>query len=156
MSFSPLETAEGGEFAGCRQLSVFLENRVGQLLRLTRLLDTEQVRILGLSVEGTVDCAIVRMIVSDPDLARDLFVRQGFAISECDMLVVELPEGRRAIMTICAALIGAEVNINYVYPVWADVKHGQALAVQVDNLAQAVTVLNERGFRIISQSELAG
>ncbi len=154
MDFGPLETAEGSEFSGCRQLSVFLENRLGQLLRLTRLLEHESIRILGLSVEGTIDCAIVRMIVNDPDGAREMFVQNRFAVAECDMLVVELPAGRRGIMAISAALIAGEVNINYLYPIWSDVTHGQGLAIQVDNLPLATQVLSEKNFRLLEQEEL--
>ncbi|MGE3182794.1 MAG: acetolactate synthase [Phycisphaerae bacterium] len=156
MSFNPLETAEGSDFPGCRQLSIFLENRVGQLLRLTRLLEEEDIRILGLSVDAAVDYAIVRMVVSDPDAAQDTFVQNGFAVSDCELLIVELPANRRGILNVCAALISAEVNINYVYPIWSDSSHGQAIAVQVDNLGQASTVLHEKGFRVVSPSELRG
>lgn len=156
MSFNPFETAEGSEFPGCRQLSIFLENRLGQLLRLCRLLEGDEIRILGLSVDAAVDYAIVRMVVSDPDAAQDIFTEHGFAVSDCELLIVELPENRRGILTVCAALISAEVNINYVYPIWSDESHGQALAVQVDNLGQATTVLTEEGFRVVSPSELRG
>jgi hypothetical protein len=155
MSVNPLETAEGGDFAGCRQLSVFLENRIGQLLRLTRLLEGGDVRIVGLSVEGTVDCAICRMIVNDPDAAREMFADAGFAVSECDMLLVQLPPGRQGMLTVCAALIGAEVNMNYLYPVWGSPRlDGHFLAIQVDNLPLAAQVLHEKGFHVVSQNEL--
>lgn len=155
MSSIPLETAQGGDFEGCRQLSVFLENRVGQLLRLTRLLEGAEICILGLSVEGTVDCAIVRMIVDDPDLAREMFTDAGFAVSECDILLVQLPAGRRGILTVCAALIGAELNMNYLYPVWGSEElEGQFLAIQVDNLSMAAHVLHKRNFRVVAQSDL--
>lgn len=155
MSFNPMETAHGSEYSGCRQLSIFLENRVGQLLRLTRLLEGQDVRILGLSVEGTVDCAIVRMVVNDPDLARDLFAQAGFAVSECDLLVVEVPQTRQGILTICSALIGAELNMNYLYPIWSETSsEGRFLAIQVDNLPLAALVLHEKGFNVLAQSEL--
>ncbi|MDX2199888.1 MAG: acetolactate synthase [Phycisphaerae bacterium] len=153
-SVNPLETAHGGDFAGVRQLSIFVENRVGQLLRMTKLLETERVRILGLSVDGKVDCAIVRMIVSDPDAATQMFAESGFPVSECEMLVVGLPQGRRGIMAICAALIGAEININYLYPLWADEDRPQSLAIQCENLPLAATVLREKSFTVLTQSDI--
>ena len=153
-SVNPLETAHGGDFAGVRQLSIFLENRVGQLLRLTKLLESERVRILGVSVDGKVDCAIARMIVNDPDTATQMFADSGFPVSECEMLVVELPVGRRGMMAICAALIGAEININFLYPLWADEERPQSLAIQCDNLPLAATVLREKGFTVLSQNDI--
>lgn len=155
MSIEPLETAEGAEYPGCHQLSVFLENRLGQLLRLTRVLESENVSILGLCVEGTIDCAIVRLLVDQPDLARRLFTDAGFAVSESEILVVELPAGSRGIATVSSALIAGEVNINYLYPVWAAGEwHGPCLAIQVDNIVQAASVLRGKRLRVLSQDEL--
>lgn len=153
MQKDPIETAEGSDSPACRQLSVFLENRVGQLLRLTRLFEAEPLSILALSVEGSIDCAIVRLLVNEPDLAHDMLTDNGFAVTETEVLVVELPPGRRGILAVCAALISGEVNINYLYPLLG---HDRAacMAIQVDNLALAGAVLAARRFRVLAQSEL--
>lgn len=154
MSIEPLETAEGSGFNGCRQLSVFLENRVGQLLRLTRLLDGSDVRILALSVEGSIDCAIIRLLVDEPDSARELISQAGFAVAEGEVVVVEVPPGKRGILAICQALISGEVNIHYTYPLLASRGSEPSLAIQVDNLSLAVTVLKGRKFRVLDQTDL--
>ena len=79
MSMQPFEVAEGGEYIGVCQLSVFLENRLGQLHRLIRILEGADVRILALSIVHSVDCAIVRLLVDDPALA-------GAAADRVDLL----------------------------------------------------------------------
>lgn len=154
MSIEPLETAEGSDFQGCRQLSVFLENRIGQLLGLTRILDGFDVRILALSVEGSIDCAIVRLLVDDPDTARSRVADAGFAVAESEVIVVELPPGNRGILTVCRALISGEVNIHYTYPLLSATDKPAALAIQVDNLPHAVRVLRSEKFRVLEQRDL--
>ena len=154
MSIEPLETAEGSDHPYCRQLSVFLENRVGQLLRIARLLEDEPVHILGLSVDAAADCAIVRLLVDDPDLARQVLADARFALSESEILVIPLPPGKHGILTVCTALIAGEININYVYTVWATSERQPCLAIQVDDLQSAVTVLRSKKFRVLDQSEL--
>lgn len=154
MNTEPLDTLEGSGYPTCQQLSVFLENRVGQLLRLTRVLDAEEIRILALSVEGSVDCAIVRMIVNDPDTATSLMSDAGFAVASTEVLVVELPAGKRGILSVCAALISGEVNINYTYPILGQSDRGPCLAIQVDNLTLAVNVLSRKKFVVLDQHEL--
>jgi hypothetical protein len=156
MALEPLDTAEGAHYNGCMQLSIFLENRVGQLLRLTRLFDGEPIHILGLSVANAVDCAIVRMMVDDPDAAYRLLIDHGFPISPTDVVVVALPPGPRGIMTISRALITSEVNINYLYPLIASHHVPASLAIQVDNITQAATALTKCKFRVIDHDELAG
>lgn len=154
METVPHETAEGGDFPCCRQLSVFLENRLGQLLRITRVLEEEPIYILGMAVEGTVDCAILRLLINDPDTARRVFSEHSFALTESDILVVELPPGPRGIMTVCAALICGEININYCYTVWPSHQRGHCLAIQVDQPANAVAVLRARKFTVLDQHDL--
>jgi hypothetical protein len=154
MALEPLDTAEGSGFPLSRQLSVFLENRVGELLRLTRLFDDEQVAILAVSVEGSVDCAIVRLMVNEPDLAHQMLSDIGFATTETEVLIVELPHGRRGILTVCAALIAAEVNINYLYPLLPGSQGRNCMAIQVDNPTSAVSVLSAKKFRVLDQHEL--
>jgi hypothetical protein len=154
MNVEPLKTADGAEHPYCRQLSVFLENRVGQLLRIVRLLEDEPVHILGLSVDASVDCAILRLLVDDPDLAHQILSDARFALSESEILVVPLPAGNRGILTVCSALIAGEVNINYVYTVWAMTDRQPCLAIQVDDVQNATRVLRTKDFRILDQSEL--
>lgn len=154
MAIEPLDTAHAGDFVGCQQLSVFLENRLGQLLRLTRVFDGQDVSILGLSVESGVDCAIVRMMVDDPDAAYQMLTDVGFAVSTCEVLVVELPPGKRGIMTIAHALIAGEVNINYIYPLIAADARPACMAIHVDNLALGADTLIKQRFRVLDQNEL--
>jgi hypothetical protein len=154
MNVEPFKTAEGSEHPYCRQLSVFLENRVGQLLRIARLLEDEPVHILGLAVDAAADCAIVRLLVDDPDLAHQILTDAHFALSESEILVIPLPDGKRGILTVCSALIAGEVNINYVYTVWATQERLPCLAIQVDDVQAAVPVLQAKKFRILDQSEL--
>jgi hypothetical protein len=154
MAVEPLKIEEGSDHPGCRQLSVFLENRVGQLLRITRLLEDEPVHILGMSVDASVDCAIVRLLVDNPDLAHQILIDARFALSESEVVVVELPPGKRGILTICSALIAGEVNINYVYTVWVSRERQPALAIQVDDVPSAVAILRDKKFRVLDQHEL--
>jgi hypothetical protein len=154
MSIEPFETAQGSEHPCCRQLSVFLENRVGQLLRIARLLEDEPVHILGLSVDAAADCAIVRLLVDDPDLAHQILADARFALSESEVLIIPLPPGKHGILTVCSALIAGEVNINYVYTVWATPERQPCLAIQVDDLQSAIGVLKSKKFRILDQGEL--
>ena len=154
MSLEPLETASGSDFPLCRQLSIFVENRLGQLLRLTRLFERQEVNIRAISVEGATDCAIVRLLVNDPDSAQEMLGEARFPVTETEVLVVELPDNRRGIRSVCEALIAGEVNMNYLYPLLPDQKHAACMAIQVDDLPLAAAVLASRKLQLIDQSEL--
>ncbi len=154
MALEPLETAEAHDFPTVRQQSVFVENRVGQLLRLTQLFDKTDIRILAVSVVHSVDCAICRMILDKPDEAYRVLTECGFQVSEAELLVVSLPPGRRALLHTWAALLGAEVNIFYTYPLLIQPYGHAAIAVLPDDLHAAVQVLRARQFHLLDQSSL--
>ncbi|MHC4611719.1 MAG: acetolactate synthase [Planctomycetota bacterium] len=154
MSLEPFETAEAHDYPSVRQLSIFIENRVGQLLRLTRLLDRTEIHILAVSVVNSVDCAVIRMIVDDPDHAIALFRDGGFAVSEAELVVVSLPPGKRALLHTWATLLAGEVNINYTYPLLVRPRGAPALAVQSEDLEMAINVLRSKKFTVLDQSDL--
>ena len=154
MAMEPLETAEANDWPTVRQQSVFIENRVGQLLRLTRLFDQTDIRILAVSVVYSVDCAICRMIVDDPDTASEVLRNSRFQVSEAELIVVSLPHGKRALLHTWAALLGGEINIHYTYPLLVHPRGSAALAVVTDDIAGAVKLLRERDFELLDQSAL--
>ena len=154
MAIEPFETAQGHDLPTVRQQSVFVENSVGQLLSLTRLFDRADIRILALSVVNSVDCAICRMILDDPDRGYDALAGSGFKVSEAELIVVSLPHGKRALLRTWTALLAAEVNIYYTYPLLVHPRNCAAIAVVTDNIEQAIQTLRQKKFDVLNQDEL--
>lgn len=147
------EIADGHDSPGIRQISVFLDNRVGQLLRLVQSFQGSSVRILAISVEHAVDCAIVRLMVDEIDTGLGLLKKAGFATSVTELVVVELPPGA-GLLTICSALLSAELSIDYAYPFMTHPTGRPALALHCDNQAMASQVLRDRKFNILNENDL--
>ncbi|MGB0716075.1 MAG: acetolactate synthase [Phycisphaerae bacterium] len=154
MEHEPFETMEAHGDPVVRQQSVFVENRVGQLLRLTSLFSRTDIRILAISIVNSVDCAIARMILDDPDRAYEVLRDARFQISETDLIVVSLPHGKRALLQTWAALLGAEINIYYTYPLLVQPRGHAAIAVMPDNIEHSVKTLRDKGFDVLDESDL--
>ncbi|MFM7075571.1 MAG: acetolactate synthase, partial [Planctomycetaceae bacterium] len=75
-------TARGRNWPTLRQFTVFLENRVGQLLEVVRRFDGSRVRIVALSINDSGECAFVRFLVSHPEQGREILERAGLALIE--------------------------------------------------------------------------
>ncbi|NBW86301.1 MAG: acetolactate synthase, partial [Planctomycetia bacterium] len=103
-------TARGRNWPTLRQFTVFLENKVGQLLELVRRFEGSRVRIVALSISDSGECAFVRFLLSHPEQGREILERAGLAIIESDLLGVELPDDQQPLLRICTALLQAEVN----------------------------------------------
>jgi hypothetical protein len=147
-------TAHGRDWPSVRQFNVFLENRVGILLDVVRRFETSDNRIISLMVVDLADCAIVRMVLSDPERALEVFKQAELPVTESDLLVVQLPEGQQPLIQITKALLQAEINIDYAYPLMVNPQGGQAIALHVDDHETAANTLAKQGFTIITEMDL--
>lgn len=149
-------TARGRDWPSVRQFNVFLENRLGALMGLVRRFETTNVRIVSLTVVDSADCAIIRMVLSDPERALGIFEQANLPFTESDLLVVKLPGGRQPLATICKALLTAEISIHYAYPLMIGVGPGgdTALAIHVDDHETAAATLSDKGFTLYTEGDL--
>mgnify|MGYP000037965074 FL=1 len=138
-----------------RQFSVFLQNKVGALLEVVRLLDDNNIIVLALSIAESSESAIGRMIVSDPDRASELFLERDIPHSECALMVVELDEGPGDLSRVLAALLMAEVNIHFSYPLLVRPRGRAVLALHLDDIECSSSVLRGEGFQLLSQGDLS-
>src|SRR5438067_7948857 len=70
-------TARGRDWPSVRQFNVLLANRVGAMVNVLRCFENTDVRIVSISIINTADCAIFRLVVSDPERATEIFERAG-------------------------------------------------------------------------------
>lgn len=119
----------------------FLQNKVGALLEVVRLLDDNNIIVLALSIAESSESAIGRMIVSDPDRASELFLERDIPHSECALMVVELDEGPGDLSRVLAALLMAEVNIHFSYPLLVRPRGRAVLALHLDDIECSSSVL---------------
>ena len=147
-------TAHGRDWPSVRQFNVFIANRVGGLLDVVRRFETTDNRIVSLTVVDSADCAIIRIVLSDPERAREIFDLAGLPITESDLLVVQLPEGAQPLLQICKALLMAEINIHYAYPMLVGPHGRAALALHVEDHETAVNTLSRQGFVIFTENDL--
>ena len=152
-SLSPA-TLRGRDWPALRQFCVFLENRVGSLHEVLRNLERNDLRIIALSIVDSIDFAVVRVIVDVPERAADILKLQGIPFMENDVLAVELPDDPQPYMTVVGALVRAEMNIHYTYPLLFRRNVRGAIVLHVDNLELAQQVLREQGQSLLSEGDL--
>ena len=148
-------TMRGRNYPSIRQFTVFMENRVGQLLEVIRRFEGSRVRIVALSINDSAECAFVRFLLSHPEQGREILERAGLALIESDLIGVELPEGNQPLLQVCTALLQAEVNIIQAYPLILRPRGRPAVALMVDNIEMGLETLDRKNFTMISEADLA-
>jgi hypothetical protein len=147
-------TARGRDYPSVRQFNVFVENRVGNLLSIVRRFEATDIRIVSLTVVDSADCAIIRLVLTDPERALEIFERAKLPITESDLLVVELPDTKQPLVAICKALLAAELGINYAYPLLIGPHGRSALALHVEDHDTAARTLQRLGFTLFTEGDL--
>ena len=135
------------------QFSVFTPNRLGRLHDLIRLLTARNVHVLALMVLDTTDSAIIRLVVDDPDRARELLVQESFPFTESYLVTVEVEStdlGR-----LMSALLQAELNINYLYSFIPHPQGKSIMALSMEDNELAEQALRRNQFRILRQSDVS-
>ena len=135
------------------QFSVFTPNRLGRLHDLIRLMGAKGVHVLGLMVLDTTDSAIIRVVVDDPDSARDLLVREGFPFTESYLVAVEV--NSTDLNRLMAALLEAELNINYLYSFISQPDGKPVVGLSMEDNETAEQALRRHQFRTLRQIDIS-
>ena len=104
------QTAKGRRADPVIQFSIFTPNRLGRLHDLIRFLGARGVHVLALMVLDTTHSAIIRVVVDDPDSAREMLQREGFPFTESKLVAVEVSTSE--LNRLMSALLEAELNIS--------------------------------------------
>ena len=148
------DTLEGVKGESIVQFCVFIDNKVGRLNQVIRMLASINVHVMALSTQDTTDCSIIRLIVDDPDKTRNHLHMNAFAFCEGEMTCVELDE-RNSLIDVLTAIANAEINISYVYSFIHRPEGQQAIAIQLDDHPLAKQVLTQRGAKVLKQRDLS-
>jgi len=137
-----------------KQISVFLENKSGRLLDVTRGLGEAGVNIRALCVADTSEFGVVRLIVDDPALARDSLRDKGMTVKETVVIAVEVEDKPGGLSGVLKPLVDQEMNIEYLY-CFLEKSGDQAIVIiRVEEAEQAIGALKVAGFRVIPEDEL--
>lgn len=148
------DTMRGRDYPTIRQFTVFMENRVGQLLEVLRRFRGSAVRILALNIIDSTECCIVRLVLSHPEQGREILERAGLAMIESDLIAVVLTEEEQPLLEICTALLQAEVNLIQTYPLLVRSSNRTVVAIMVDNADLASQTLADSNISMLNEDQL--
>lgn len=133
-----------------RQLSLFLENKPKALRVPTRLLAKAGISILTMSLADTEQFGILRLIVADPDRAREVLEEAGCLVDVVEVLAVEVPDKPGGLDGIVAAIEQNDLNVEYVYSFTLHVEDRSVLVFRFYDPVKAAKLLQAEGIRLVT------
>lgn len=138
-----------------KQLSVFLENRPGQMKVPCKALAEAGITILAMSLADTEQFGILRFIVKDVAQAREVLAKAGCVVKETEVLAVEVQDRPGELLRLLEVFEQAGMTIEYMYAFNTNRPGGKAaLAFRFDDPDAAVKALQDRGINAIAAIEL--
>ncbi len=136
------------------QISVFLENRTGQLAEITRLLAQAGVDLRALSIAETADYGIARMIADDSQKASAILLQHGDILSMTPVWAVEVPDHPGGLAELLTVLADAHVDVEYMYSLFTH-KDGMAyMVLRISDDAAFAKAAAASNVKVVGMEEL--
>jgi hypothetical protein len=139
-----------------RQLSLFLENRQGQLRVPCKVLGDAGIDILTMSLADTQQFGILRLIVKDWEKAKRALEGAGVVVNVTDVLAIDVPDRPGGLASVLESFEKAGLGIEYMYALAASRERGKyaTLVFRLDDPDRAAKLLGPAGVKLLSSEEL--
>ena len=135
-----------------KQLSVFIENREGRLEQVTDVLKTQNINILSLSMADTTEYGMLRIVVSNPEVAKKALREEGFSAMLTDVLAVKLEDKVGELHKMTHILCSQGLNIEYMYALAS--ANRRAMIVKASDGETAAKAVVDGGLELYSNEEM--
>lgn len=133
-----------------KQVTVFIGNKEGRIEKVTEVLKENSINISSLSLAESVDFGLLRLIVSDPEKAKDALKEEGLSARLSDVIAVEISNAPGSLHELLTALV--DFNIEYMYVLSST--DTASMVMKIKDWEAAETVISASGFRILTQKEV--
>ncbi len=135
-----------------KQLSVFIENKVGRLECVTETLKEHNINIASFSLADTSEYGMLRMIVSDPEEGRRILKEEGYSAKLTDVIAVKIAQRPGTLHEVLKILFEADLSVEYMYTL-ATAGKDTSIIMKLSDLDLALKVLEAKGYEVCSAKE---
>ena len=132
-----------------KQLSIYAENKKGTMRNITEILSEENINIWGSVTNDSAEFGIIRMIVSDPDLAKEKLEKAGYYCKLCNVIGIEMADEVGALNRLLNTLYDSNINGDYIY---LSFNRDSGLPVQIlhaDDTPEVEDCIRSKGFKVV-------
>ena len=138
-----------------RQISVFVENKQGSLVKITDVLSKENIDLRAMSIADTQDFGILRLIVSDTDRAVEVLKRENCIVTVTSVVGARLRNEPGALATVIRVLSESGINMEYMYAFNGATPHHAYVVLRVDDNDKVEEMLLANGIKTISEAQVS-
>lgn len=135
-----------------KQLSVFLENKLGRLNRVSEVLGEAGINMVAFSVADNSDFGILRVVVQEPERALEVLKQHHFAVSLTDVVCLHIGNCPGTLASVLKVLEKEGVYIEYMYA-FAEGEDAR-IVIRPDKLENCILALEKNHVDIIKSENI--
>ena len=137
-----------------KQLSIFLQNRMGSLSKPLEVLTIADVNIRAMCMADTSEFGILRLVVDDPIKGKEALEENNFLVKITDIIGVEMNDAPGGLTTVLRIIKDNLIDLEYLYAFSHD-KEGKAiLLLQSKDLNELISILNAYKVPLVPAEEV--
>ena len=137
-----------------QQISVFLENRAGQLAEITGILADKGIDMRAINIAETSDYGVVRLIVNDAPKAAGILLEQGFVLTMTPVVAISVADQPGGLAAVLKLLAPAGIDVEYMYSIFGQIDGRAHMIFRVGDPAKFASLMEENGIETISAEHL--
>ena len=139
-----------------KQVSVFLENKVGHLRTVAEELKRADINIRAISLADSENFGVLRLVVEDPDKTHSVLREAKHAVKETEVIAVEVPDEPGGLSDILKTFEDNGINIEYMYSVLEKKSDKAVMILRVEDIEDVIGKLEKQNMKLLSSEELHG
>ena len=137
-----------------KQLSIFLQNKMGSMYKPLKILKENNINIRAMSMADTSEFAILRLVVDNPLKGKEVLEKNNFLVKIIDTIAVEIDDKPGGLTHVLEVIKNNLIDLEYIYA-FTHEKEGKAiLLLHSDNMDELITALSKSNITLVSANEV--
>ena len=137
-----------------KQLSIFLQNRMGSLSKPLEVLTVANVNIRAMCMADTSEFGILRLVVDDPEKGKEALEENNFLVKITEIIGVEMNDTPGGLTTVLDVIKENLIDLEYLYAFSHDKEDKAILLLHSDDIENLIKVLTDNNITIVSADEV--
>ena len=136
------------------QITVFLENKAGALLNVTKLLSENKVDLRAINIAETADYGLLRLITANNAAAEKVLKNENLIFTETPVLAVAIDDKPGALSSVLEVLAKENIDLHYMYSIFGNKNAKAYMIMQLQDVDKAAELLKQSGMTIAEACDL--
>ena len=137
-----------------KQLSIFLQNRMGSLSKPLEVLSDADVNIRAMCMADTSEFGILRLVVDNPEKGKEALEENNFLVKLTEIIGVEMNDAPGGLTSVLKVIKDNEIDLEYLYAFSHDKAEKAILLLHADDIDKLISVLTDNDIPIVPSKEV--